>query len=205
MSCSSTCCPGRASYVPFSLTAGQPLVGSRSCCANSPSGLQETPPPPHTISIPAQDCPLGRRLPTNRRRLMIVHEHRTAGQVSCLLLTNAKLQMGVALDDSTLSRLWCMFSMSLCAFWGRGVGQRDPPPPPPKIARTQYGCSWSVAVAGHTSAPHPHRVRRPSLLRCFSTRCPPSLPRGLDEVPALSESPLHLHLPLCHHDPLCLG
>ena len=33
-------------HIPFLLTAGLPLVGSRSCCANSPSGLRETPPPP---------------------------------------------------------------------------------------------------------------------------------------------------------------
>ena len=43
--CSSTRCPGRPPYVLFSLTAGLPLMGSRSCCANSPSGLRETPPP----------------------------------------------------------------------------------------------------------------------------------------------------------------
>ena len=30
--------------VPFPLTAGLPLVGTPSCCANSPSGLRETPP-----------------------------------------------------------------------------------------------------------------------------------------------------------------
>ena len=33
-----------ALVVPFPLTAGLPLVGSPSCCANSPSGLRETPP-----------------------------------------------------------------------------------------------------------------------------------------------------------------
>ena len=32
-----------ALVVPFPLTAGLPLMGSPSCCANSPSGLQETP------------------------------------------------------------------------------------------------------------------------------------------------------------------
>ena len=51
MPCSSTRCPGRPPYVLFPLTAGLPLMGSRSCCANSPSGLREipplsTPPPP---------------------------------------------------------------------------------------------------------------------------------------------------------------
>ena len=45
MPCSSTHCPGRPPYVLFPLTAGLPLMGSRSCCANSPSGLRETPPP----------------------------------------------------------------------------------------------------------------------------------------------------------------
>ena len=44
MPCSSTRCPGRPPYVLFSLTAGLPLMGSRSCCANGPSGLRETPP-----------------------------------------------------------------------------------------------------------------------------------------------------------------
>ena len=33
-----------ALVLPFPLTAGLPLVGSPSCCANSPSGLRETPP-----------------------------------------------------------------------------------------------------------------------------------------------------------------
>ena len=44
--CSSTRCPGRPPYVLFPLTAGLPLMDSHSCCANSPSGLRETPPPP---------------------------------------------------------------------------------------------------------------------------------------------------------------
>ena len=43
--CSSTRCPGRPPYVLFPLTAGLPLMGSRSCGANNPSGLRETPPP----------------------------------------------------------------------------------------------------------------------------------------------------------------
>ena len=34
-----------ALVVPFPLMAGLPLVGSPSCCTNSPSGLRETPPP----------------------------------------------------------------------------------------------------------------------------------------------------------------
>ena len=38
----STRCPDRPPHVDF--TAALPLVGSRSCCANSPSGLRETPP-----------------------------------------------------------------------------------------------------------------------------------------------------------------
>ena len=42
--CSSTRCPGRLPYVLFPLTAGLPLMGSCSCCANSPSGLREAPP-----------------------------------------------------------------------------------------------------------------------------------------------------------------
>ena len=37
MPCSSTRCPGRPPYVLFPLTAGLPLMGSRSCCANPPS------------------------------------------------------------------------------------------------------------------------------------------------------------------------
>ena len=41
---STTRCPGRPPYAPFPLTAGLPLMGSHSCCANSPSGLWETPP-----------------------------------------------------------------------------------------------------------------------------------------------------------------
>ena len=36
MPCSSTRCPGRPPHLPFPLTAGLPLVGSSSCCANSP-------------------------------------------------------------------------------------------------------------------------------------------------------------------------
>ena len=43
MPCSSTRCHGRPPYVLFPLTAGLPLMGSHSCCANSPSGLRETP------------------------------------------------------------------------------------------------------------------------------------------------------------------
>ena len=39
MPCSSTRCPGRPPYVLFPLTAGLPLMGSRSCCANSLSVL----------------------------------------------------------------------------------------------------------------------------------------------------------------------
>ena len=39
MPCSSTRCPGRPPYVLFPLTAGLPPMGSRSCCANSPSEL----------------------------------------------------------------------------------------------------------------------------------------------------------------------
>ena len=39
-----TRCPDRSPYVPFPLTADLPLMGSRSCCANSPSGLRETAP-----------------------------------------------------------------------------------------------------------------------------------------------------------------
>ena len=42
MPCSSTRCPGRPPYVLFPLTAGLPPMGSRSCCAHSPSGLRET-------------------------------------------------------------------------------------------------------------------------------------------------------------------
>ena len=33
-----------ALVVPFPLMAGLPLVGTPSCCANSPSGLREAPP-----------------------------------------------------------------------------------------------------------------------------------------------------------------
>ena len=33
-----------AFVVPFPITAGLPLVGTPSCCTNSPSGLWETPP-----------------------------------------------------------------------------------------------------------------------------------------------------------------
>ena len=40
MPCSSTRCPDRPPYVPFPLTAGRPLMGYRSGCANSPSGLR---------------------------------------------------------------------------------------------------------------------------------------------------------------------
>ena len=40
MPCSSTRCSGRPPYVPFPLTAGVPLMGSCSCCTNSPSGLR---------------------------------------------------------------------------------------------------------------------------------------------------------------------
>ena len=47
-----------ALVAPFALTAGLPLVGSPSCCANSPSGLWETPPlSPHTthsLSLPTR-------------------------------------------------------------------------------------------------------------------------------------------------------
>ena len=49
MPCSSTCCPGHPPYVLFPLTAGLPLMGSRSYCANSPFGLRET--PPHLMPV----------------------------------------------------------------------------------------------------------------------------------------------------------
>ena len=49
MPCSSTRCPARPPYVLFPLTVGLPLMGSRSCCANSPSGLRET--PPHLMPV----------------------------------------------------------------------------------------------------------------------------------------------------------
>ena len=42
MPCFSTRCPGRLPYVLFPLMAGLHLMGSRSCCANSPSGLRDT-------------------------------------------------------------------------------------------------------------------------------------------------------------------
>ena len=49
MPCSSMRCPGRPPYVLFPLTAGLPLMGSRSCCAHSPSGLRET--HPHLMPV----------------------------------------------------------------------------------------------------------------------------------------------------------
>ena len=49
MPCSSTRCLGRPPYVLFPLAVGLPLMGSRSCCANSPSALRET--PPHVMLV----------------------------------------------------------------------------------------------------------------------------------------------------------
>ena len=43
MPCSSTRCPGRPPYVLFPFKASLPLMGSRSCCANSPSGPHPRP------------------------------------------------------------------------------------------------------------------------------------------------------------------
>ena len=56
--------PVRPPQVPFPLTAGLPLMGSRSCRANSPSALRETPPPPQAPAAhPPGVRPHGRATP----------------------------------------------------------------------------------------------------------------------------------------------
>ena len=73
MPCSSTRCPSRRPYVLFPVTADLPLMGSRSCCANSPSGLRETPPSPppshffHPLPLDTAFCGVSRwRLKTGK-------------------------------------------------------------------------------------------------------------------------------------------